>query len=144
MAAIQASLMALHAGGRGMPNAVAGGERELFAREFLGKLFAPSFRFGTGAITDALNNISGQVDIVIENTFAPSFPMPAGDHRLYLAESVAVAIEVKSDLLSQWDEVRATIDKIKVLQRDLGQEPDELYPDHRRWFPRSQHGHGAP
>ena len=86
----------------------------------MGKLFAPSFRFGTGAITDAHNSISGQIDIVIENTFAPSFPMPAGDHRLYLAESVAVALEVKSDLAAQWGEVRDTVRKVKALRRDLG------------------------
>jgi hypothetical protein len=45
--------------------------------------------------------MSGALDIVVEFPFLPSFPAPGGDERLYLAESVALAIEVKSDLCAQ-------------------------------------------
>jgi hypothetical protein len=38
--------------------------------------------------------MSGQLDIVIELPFLPSFPTPGANERLYLAESVALAIEV--------------------------------------------------
>jgi hypothetical protein len=55
----------------------------------------------------------------MELPFAPNFPMPAGDQRLYLAESVAAVIEVKSNLYSQWPEVERTMAAVKPLQRDL-------------------------
>lgn len=46
--------------------------------------------------------------------------MPSGDQRLLLAESVAVVIEVKSDLSAQWRQLRKTIKKVKALKRDVG------------------------
>jgi hypothetical protein len=58
----------------------------------------PIYRFGTGVITDVGGNLTGQVDIVMEFPLTASFPMPAGKQRLYLAESVAAVIEVKSNL----------------------------------------------
>lgn len=62
-------------------------------------------------------NRSGQIDIVIEYPFLPSFPMPGGTDRLYLAESVAAAIQVKSNLSSQWNEVEDTTTSLRKLQR---------------------------
>src|SRR5262249_6274393 len=38
--------------------------------------------------------------------------------RLYLAESAALVIEVKSDLLSQWSEVEGTTAKVRSLRRN--------------------------
>jgi|SanBayMetagenome_1026888.scaffolds.fasta_scaffold12799_2 hypothetical protein len=117
---IQQALMAQHTGGKSLPNASIGSERETFLREFLQKLFPAHRRFATGSITDAQGLISGQVDIVVEYPFIPSFPMPGTtDERLFLAESVAMVIEVKSDLSSQWKEVCNTVGKVKALRRDL-------------------------
>jgi hypothetical protein len=39
---------------------------------------------------------------------------------LYLAEGVAAAIEVKSDLGKQWSEVKATASKLAKLRRNFG------------------------
>ncbi len=117
--AIQDTLVAQHRGGKGLPNATIGSERETFLREFLQKVFPAHRRFSSGAITDAAGRISGQVDIAIEYGAIPSFPMPGTQERLLLAESVAMVIEVKSDLSSQWGEVRKTVAKIRPLQRAL-------------------------
>jgi hypothetical protein len=89
---IQQALMAQHLGGRGMPNAAIGGERETFLREFLQKVFPSHRRFATGAITDSTGLLTGQVDIAIEFGFVPSFPMPGTEERLLLAESVACVV----------------------------------------------------
>jgi hypothetical protein len=114
---IRQSLMAHHLGGSMMPSATRGSERESFVREFLEKLFPPTFRFGTGAITDSVGACSGQIDVVIEYPFLPSFPMPGASDRLYLAESVALALEVKSDLAAQWSQVENSVKKLRPVKR---------------------------
>ena len=118
--AIQAALQAQRAGGSGLPSSVAGSERETFLREFLQKVFPAHRRFSTGVITDSSGRLSGQVDIAVEYGTIPSFPMPATEQRLLLAESVALVIEVKSDLVSQWSEVESTTRKLRMLSRDFG------------------------
>lgn len=75
-------------------------------REFLGQVFPPSFRFGIRAIVDATGETSGQLDVVVEFPFLPSFPTPGAAERLYLADSAALVIEVKSDLSGQWSQIR--------------------------------------
>ena len=119
LTAIQQSLMAQHAGSIALPSAVAGSERETFVREFLQKVFPAHRRFTSGVITDASGTLSGQVDVAIEYGFLPSFPMPSTEDRLLLAESVALVIEVKSDLSAQWTEVESTTEKIKRLRREI-------------------------
>ena len=114
---IQLALIAHHAGGSAMPNVSKGSERETLLREFLRKVFPEGLRFGTGAVTDSSGLRSGQLDIVIEYPILPIFPLPAGDERLYLAESVAAVISVKSNLASQWGEVEAEADKLLPLRR---------------------------
>lgn len=116
---IQQALMAQHLGGRGLPNAAIGSERETFLREFMQKVFPSHRRFATGAITDSNGLLSGQVDIAIEFGFVPSFPMPGTEERLLLAESVACVVEVKSDLIGQWNQVRDTTRKVRELRRHL-------------------------
>lgn len=133
--AIQDALLAAYRGGAGMPSAMVGGERELVLHGLLREVLPPIYRFGQGAITDATGDLTGQLDLVMELPFGPSLPMPAGSHRLYLAESVASVVEIKSDLSSQWTEVERTVRKVKPLSRDLRQiqglalesspEPDE-------------------
>ena len=100
-----------------MPSAVKGDERETFVSEFLKQLFPPPYRFGAGAITDSTGACSGQLDVVVEYPFLPSFPMPGGTQRLYLAESVALVIEVKSNLTSQWSQIESSVAKLKPLRR---------------------------
>lgn len=119
LGAIQQALIAQHMGGHGLPNATVGNERETFLREFLQKLFPTHRRFTTGAVTDSNGALSGQVDIVVEYGFVPSFPMPSTDERLLLAESVALVIEVKSDLSAKWHQVCETTARVKCLKRNL-------------------------
>src|SRR5262249_51778259 len=88
-----------------------------FIREFLQKVFPSHYRFTHGVITDSFGKLSGQVDLAVEYPFLPSFPMPNADQRLLLAESVAMVIEVKSDLANQWAELEATVKKVKMLRR---------------------------
>lgn len=119
LTAIQQVLIAHRSGSLGLPASMAGAERETFLREFLEKLFPAHRRFSSGAVTDSAGNISGQIDIAIEFGFSPSFPMPNCNQRLLLAESVAAAIEVKSDLSKQWSEVVQTTAAVKRLRRYL-------------------------
>lgn len=116
---IQNSLMAQHTAGQGLPSSTIGNERETFMREFLQKLFPAHRRFATGVITDSDGRLSGQVDVAVEFGFIPSFPLPTTPERLLLAESVALVLEVKSDLISQWSQVEETTAKIKPLRRDM-------------------------
>jgi hypothetical protein len=111
--------MAQHAGGKGLPSATIGNERETLVGEFLEKVFPSKYRFGSGVITDSEENLSGQIDIVVELPLAPSFPMLLTRDRLYPAEAVGAVIEVKSDLSKQWDEVERTVEQVKRLNRKL-------------------------
>jgi hypothetical protein len=116
---ISQALIAQHASGKGMPNATVGGERETFLREFMQKVFPAHRRFSTGAITDSTGARSGQVDIAVEFGLIPSFPAPGSEERLLLAESVAISMEVKSNLVAQWDQVVHTTGEIKKLVRNV-------------------------
>lgn len=102
-----------------------GYERETFISLFLSEVLPPIYRFGTGDITDALMNgdpsrRSGQIDIVIEMPWAPSFPMLVrAGARLYPSEAVGTAIEVKSNLSAQWNEVIRTAIALEPLRQKL-------------------------
>ena len=124
---IQRILMAHHAAGVKLPSACKGSEREILVREFLAKVLPPPFRFGTGMIIDSEGRTSGQLDIVVEFPFLPSFPTPGAPERVYLADSVAFVVEVKSNLSTQWDQVA---DKAA-----------QMAPLRRKW---SQHWHYGP
>ncbi len=111
-------LMESFRGGGVMSSATRGTERELFVRAFLSQVFSPMHRFGTGDITDAHQERSGQVDIVVPfPETALSFPLYPEGPRLFLAEGVAAVIEVKSDVATQWGEVLATAEHVKKLRR---------------------------
>ena len=114
---INAMMLEAFNGGASMSSSTKGNERELFVNFFLSPLFPSHFRFGTGDITDSFESKSGQIDIVIEFPNLYSFPVIQGGPRLYLAEGVAVAIEVKSNLSNQWSEVVSTATKLKSLKR---------------------------
>lgn len=117
---IQKMLEGVHRGGSPMSATTKGDERAQFINKFLSKVMPPTYRFGSGDVTDSKGNLSGQLDIVIEYPFAPSLPLGDGESRLYLAEGVAAAIEVKSDVASQWEEARRTAEKLAMVSREIG------------------------
>lgn len=121
LAGLQAILNGVHQGSVGLSSATMGQERAAFIDEFLAKVLPPIYRFGSGDVTDASGTRSGQLDVVIEYPFAPSLPIVGAEQtRLYLAESAAAAIEVKSNLSSQWGEAVKTAKALAPLQRSFG------------------------
>lgn len=121
LAGIQKMLIGAHQAGGPLSSASKGAEREHFIDAFLSQVFPPPFRFGRGDITDAGGRRSGQIDVVVEYPFLPSLPVVGqASTRLYLAEGVAAAIEVKSDIAGQWNEVMHTAKKLTPLQRCFG------------------------
>lgn len=80
---------------------ISGGEREVICKDLLSFVLPNGYRIGSGTIVDEFGNESGQVDAVIEQPFSISFPVMSDSNRLYLAASVCVAFEIKSDLNSQ-------------------------------------------
>lgn len=113
---LQRSLMALFDAGATMSSASRGTERELFVASFLAHVFPPTVRFGSGDITDVRQRTSGQVDIIVEAPTLFSFPAIVGGPRLYLAEGAAAAIEVKSNISAQWDEVVTKFNAVRKLR----------------------------
>jgi hypothetical protein len=112
---LQRTLIALFDAGSAMSSSSKGTERELFVSSFLRQLYPPSVRFDSGDITDVDRKTSGQVDIIVEAPTLFSLPALAGGPRLYLAEGVCAAIEVKSNLAAQWAQVRAKSSAIRSL-----------------------------
>jgi hypothetical protein len=110
-------LMAHFKAGEPFPSASKGLARETLVREFLAQVLPPPFRFGSGAIVDGDGKTSGQLYIVVEFPVWPSFPTPGESTRLYLADSAALVIEVKSDLSSKWNEVCRTAKAVLRLRR---------------------------
>lgn len=120
LAGIQSQLIGAHQASVPMSNASKGAEREAFINGFLANVLPPVFRFGTGDATDANGHRSGQLDVVVEFPFGPSLPSVGGSTRLYLAESIAAVVEVKSSLPSQWPEVQRTLTGLRPLTRSFG------------------------
>lgn len=117
LVAFHAALRAAVPAGESLSSATKGAEREAVLGVLLRGAMPPTYRFGTGDILDSEGRKSGQVDIVLENAFAPSFPYLGEGPRLYLAEGVAMVIEVKSDLSRQWEEVTSTVHRVRALGR---------------------------
>lgn len=115
--ALRKMMLAAFEAGKGTSSASKGLERELFLQKILKSVLPPHVRFGTGDIIDAEKRTSGQVDIVLESTLSLSFPALEEGPRLYLAEGVVAAIEVKSNLKTQWREVQRKVDSLKALHR---------------------------
>jgi hypothetical protein len=115
---IHKQLMGIYDSGKTLSSNSKGLERETFIKYFLSDVFTPQYRFGNGDVIDINGNQSGQIDIVIELPYIPSYPnIGSSDTRLYLAESVASVIEIKSNLKQQWNQVKKTADKISKLKR---------------------------
>ena len=117
---IHTILKGVHQAGQPMSSASKGSEREAFVNQFLATTFPPPYRFGTGDATGTDSSRSGQLDVVMEYPFLPSLPLPVANARLYLAESIAAVVEIKSNLSSQLDEAVATSDKLSNVKRDFG------------------------
>jgi len=114
-------LMGVHSSSASLSIASRGHEREAFIDQFLDKVLPPIYRFGTGDATDAAGLKSGQLDVVVEYPVAPSLPNPgSGATRLYLAESIAAVVEVKSNVSSQWKEAVSTAEQLEPLCRQFG------------------------
>jgi hypothetical protein len=108
-----------HLSGSESATANRGTEREAFLLAFLSQVLPPIYRAGCGEITDVEQNRSGQLDIVIEMPWAPSFGFPGSPVRLYPAEAVGVVIEVKSNVKAQWGEVQNTAAALAKLRQRL-------------------------
>lgn len=118
---LQSILNGVHQSSIGLSSASIGQERAAFIEEFLAKVLPPIYRFGTGDATDASGAKSGQLDVVVEYPFAPSLPVVgAGQSRLYLAESAAAVLEVKSNLANQWSDAVNTATALAPLRRSFG------------------------
>ncbi len=117
LSGIHGILMASFEASAKMSSSTIGSERENFVKYFLSDILPPPFRIGSGDIIDSKQQRSGQVDIVIEYPFLPSFPLPNGEKRLYFAEGVAAVIEVKSEIAQQWQDVLRTKSSVKALER---------------------------
>ncbi len=118
---IQNILNGVHGASVSMSSSSSGTEREKFIKRFLEVVLPPVFRFGTGDATDTHGRRSGQLDVVIEYPIAPTLPGDTSKDspRLYLAESVAAVIEVKSDISAQWSEALSTASNLSSLERVL-------------------------
>ena len=118
LSGVQPYLMAAYESGKSLSRNNKGFERELFLNNFLQEILPPLYRVGSGEITDRNGIISGQLDTVVEYPYLPSFPLLNIDKpRLYLADSVAVVLEIKSDMTRQWPEIIETSNKLKALNR---------------------------
>lgn len=104
-----------------MSSASKGFEREQFIDNFLSQVLPKPFRFATGDATDKNGAKSGQLDVVIEFPFGPSLPIVGGaTSRLFLAETVAAVVEVKSNVTNQWEEALHTAQQLFPLARSYG------------------------
>src|ERR1035437_9511402 len=123
LAGIQTILNGVHQASAPMSSNSKGQERQAFIENFLAKVLPRIYRFGTGDATDSFGARSGQLDVVVEYPFAPSLPSVTGGQnstRLYLAESIAAVIEVKSNVATQWEEAVQTAKKLANLKRSFG------------------------
>ncbi len=118
--AIRDAFMAHYKGGGGLPKESNGNDREFFVDNFLSKVFPPHLRVLSGTLIDSMSlGHCGQIDSAIVLPNAPSFVMPGGKEYLMLAENVAVVFEVKSDLSTQWEEVKKKTAMIRNLRKHI-------------------------
>lgn len=99
------------------PAPVQGAEREIFLHNLLMRVIPPQFRIGAGVITDYKGDVSKQIDLVIELPLSLSFPV-VGTNRMYLADTIGAAIEIKSTLdAKQWADCWEKLRSIRKLAR---------------------------
>jgi hypothetical protein len=114
-------LMGVHQASGQMTAMTSGEERQAFIESFLANVLPPIYRFGRGDCTDGVGRRSGQLDVVVEYPFSPSLPSVGNSPtRLYLAESVAAVVEVKSNVAAQWSQAQHTSRQLSPLRRSFG------------------------
>jgi hypothetical protein len=114
---IHAELLHAHDNSHSYPSAISGSEREIVVHELLRHVLPPGHRIGSGMIVDKDGADTGQVDLVIEMPFSVSMPLSSPANRLYLAEGVGVAFEVKAHLGKQWDKAIEKVRRVGALRR---------------------------
>ena len=124
LAGIQSILIGVHQAGSTLSTSSRGQERQEFIDAFLANVLPPIYRFGTGDATDTAGRRSGQLDVVVEYPISPSLPAFGGASatRLYLAESIAAVVEVKSNVSAQWQQAQRTAAQLAPLRRKIGAE----------------------
>lgn len=110
---------------KNFPSPVSGREREIFVEYVPSRILPNSFRFGSGIIIDSTGDRqTNQIDLVIERPYSASFPIGVSSQRLYVAETVAAAFEIKSDLSKQWEGAKESA--LSVLRMQMLLEDDLL------------------
>jgi hypothetical protein len=125
---IHSRLMEVHRDTKNFPTSISGAERETVHRELLSLVLPVGHRIGTGCIVDSEGGETDQIDAVIEDVFSLSFPVVGNAHRLYLADSVAMAFEIKSNLGRQGEKALEQCYRIRSLKRS-GRNDGEGYLD---------------
>jgi hypothetical protein len=114
---IYSNLMNCYTDTQNYSPSITGAEREIFHKELLSKILPNNYRVGAGTITDSFGKETGQIDAVIELPFSLSFPISSVENRLYLADTIGAAFEIKSNLYNQWDDAISKIIEIRELSR---------------------------
>ena len=126
---IHTVLMQAYENTSGFTTPVQGDEREVVIRELLALILPQSYRLGKGPIIDSAGTETGQVDAVFERPFSLSFPISSDANRLYLADGVAAAFEIKSDLYNQATDSMKKAAEIKRLRREAAEGEIVLYDE---------------
>lgn len=114
---IHSNLMESHRDSSGYSSPIIGAEREAVNKKLLSVILPPGYRVGSGSITDAEGRETGQIDAVIEQPFSLSFPVVSETNRLYLADTVGAAFEIKSNLDVQGQDALNKIREIRSLRQ---------------------------
>lgn len=114
---IHSNLMESHRDSSGYSSPIIGAEREAVNKKLLSVILPPGYRVGSGSITDAEGRETGQIDAVIEQPFSLSFPVVSETNRLYLADTVGAAFEIKSNLDVQGKDALNKIREIRSLRQ---------------------------
>lgn len=121
---LHSNLMECYRDSANYSSSITGFEREIFHSYLLSKILPSNYRIGSGTITDHRGIETGQIDCVIELPFSVSFPISSGHTKLYLADTVGAAFEIKSNLSTQWNDAIKKIKEIKDLNRYMLKEGD--------------------
>lgn len=116
---IHSGLMERYRDTQGFTSPIIGAEREAVKKELLSLILPPGYRIGSGCIVDSSGFETGQVDAVIEEPFSLSLPIASPNNRLYLADTVAAAFEIKSDLYRQEAEALKKCQEIRTAERKI-------------------------
>ncbi|MFQ2132915.1 DUF6602 domain-containing protein [Aeromonas hydrophila] len=114
---IHTNLINVYNESKGYTSPILGAEREIVTKQLLTHILPPLYRVGSGAIVDEEGNQTGHIDAIIEQPFSLSFPIASDSNRLYVADAVGAAFEIKSDLNTQADDALTKVKEIKKIKR---------------------------